>query len=148
MWILVGMVLGYILVRDSGIRGGGVIVTNSKDEILFVQNTTSGQWEFPKGAYEPEDIAYYFTAIRVLKEETTLQPQNNYEIQPGGCRYGDTMYFYGTLTEVPAMKLPLENEYRGSGWFHRIALPDLLHTDTLDWISEGMPSSCYLREEL
>jgi 8-oxo-dGTP pyrophosphatase MutT (NUDIX family) len=147
MWILIGMVLGYILVRDSGIRGGGVIVTNSKDEILFLQNATSGQWGFPKRAYEPEDIAYYFTAIRVLKEETTFQA-HTYEIQPGGCRYGDTMYFYGTLTEVPALKLDLQNEYRRSGWFHRIALPDSFHTDTLDWISEGMPSSCYLREEL
>jgi 8-oxo-dGTP pyrophosphatase MutT (NUDIX family) len=144
MWILLGMFLGYILFGDSGLRGGGIILTNSKKELLLRQNARTGEWGFPKGTYEPEDMAYYFTAIRELEEETTFQAQKHYDIQPGGCRYGDKMYFYGTLidSEVP------QNDQKGIGWFSRAALPDSLNKDTLEWISVGMPSSCYLHEEL
>jgi 8-oxo-dGTP pyrophosphatase MutT (NUDIX family) len=153
MWILFGIFIGYLLFGESGIRGGGLIITNSKDEILLLQSAKSGKWGFPKGTYEPDDMAYYFTAIREMEEETTLQAQKDYTILPGGCRYGTMMYYYGTLNEeaeIAGIKINtrIQNEHQDVGWFCRTALPNSVNSDMMDWISIGMPSSCFIDQDL
>lgn len=153
MWVLLGVCIGYLVFGNWGIRGGGIILTNSKNEFLLLQSTESGQWGFPKGPYKHEDMAYYFTAIREMEEETTLQAYTHYDILPGGCRYGNKIYYYGALNEgidTSAVKVNtlLENGPRNMGWFSRAALPDSMDRDILDWMSAGMPSACHIHEEL
>lgn len=152
MWFVLGFLLGCWIFADSGIRGGGVILSNSNDEILLVQNAKSGYWSFPKGKYENEDMAYYFTAIREMYEETSFQLNKDYRLVPGSCRYGDRMYFYGDLIEdqkrVPQINTVIPNEHKAVGWFHRTNFPEPRNKDIVDWISEGMPSVCPLHEDL
>ncbi len=152
MWFLLGFLLGWWMFADSGIQGGGVILKNSKDEFLLVQNARSGRWGFPKGTYESEDLAYYFTAIREMEEETTFQLNKDYVLVPGSCRYGNRMYFYGNLVEdrerIPKINTVFANEHRDIGWFHRNELPQYKNKDLTDWVSDGMPSICYLHDDL
>jgi 8-oxo-dGTP pyrophosphatase MutT (NUDIX family) len=152
MWFLLGFFLGWWTFADSGIQGAGVILANSKNELLLVQNARSGRWGFPKGTYESEDLAYYFTAIREMEEETTFRLKEDYILESGSCRYGHRLYFYGKLIEdqerIPKINKVFGNEHRDIGWFDRESLPTLKNKDLLDWISDGMPSRCYHHDDL
>ncbi len=152
MWFLFGFLLGWWMFADSGIQGGGVILKNSKEELLLVQNARSGLWGFPKGTYEPEDMAYYFTAVREMEEETTFRVNTDYTLLPGACRYGKRMYYYGHLIEdqerIPKINTVFPNEHKDIGWFRRENLPQKKNKDLVDWVSDGMPSMCYLHDDL
>jgi 8-oxo-dGTP pyrophosphatase MutT (NUDIX family) len=152
MWFLLGFLLGWYMFTDSGIQGGGIILKNSKEELLLVQNARTGLWGFPKGTYESEDMAYYFTAIREMEEETTFRLHQDYTLEPGSCRYGKRMYFYGSLNEgtqnIPRINTVFANEHRAIGWFHRNNLPPNKNRDMIDWVSDGMPDRCYIHDDL
>jgi 8-oxo-dGTP pyrophosphatase MutT (NUDIX family) len=54
--------------------GGGVILFNSYNQVLLVQDKFSKRWSFPKGRVEKEDCDFpIVTSIRETKEETGLE---------------------------------------------------------------------------
>ncbi len=80
--------------------GGGVILFNSYNQVLLVQDTFTKKWSFPKGRVEKEDCDFpIVTAIRETKEETGLQYMTDYIInsfEPVMIHY-NTYLFRGDL---------------------------------------------------
>lgn len=145
---LFGMAFGWLLFAEPTIKGGGVILTNSNDEVLLVQNFRTGIWGFPKGHYEKEDGYYYQTAIREMEEETTFQLDKDYTLIPGSCRYGKRMYYFGKLIEdgverIPKINMKFPLEHLAVGWFSKDTLPERKNYDMISWVMDGKPKSCY-----
>jgi len=87
-----------------------------------------------------------------MEEETTFRVDRDYTIQAGSCRYGKRMYYYGILLEdterIPRINTVFANEHRDIGWFDRNMLPQHKNKDLLDWVQDGMPSMCYVHDDL
>lgn len=143
-----GLFFGWMLFAEPTIKGGGVILMNSKDEVLLVQNFRTGIWGFPKGHYEKEDGYYYQTAIREMEEETTFQVDKDYILIPGSCRYGKRMYYFGKLIEddnkerIPKINMKFPLEHLAINWFSKNTLPEKMNYDMISWIMDGKPNSC------
>ncbi len=50
----------------------GFILVNSENRFLIMKKATDGVWDFPKGHVKPEDRDELATAIREVKEETSI----------------------------------------------------------------------------
>ncbi len=61
--------------------GSGIILFNSYNQVLLVQDKISKKWSFPKGRVDKEDCDFpIVTAIRETKEETGLDYRTDYII--------------------------------------------------------------------
>jgi hypothetical protein len=151
MILLLGFLLGWWWSRDTGIRGAGMILKNSNEELLLLQDVNTSLWSFPKGLYKSGDLAYFYTALREMTHDTTFQIDKDYVTIHGACRFGETMYFYGTLIEdrirIPQINQGDSIEYKGMGWFSRAELPIAKDKDIEDWVSAGMPRMCWVHDE-
>lgn len=57
-------------------HGAGVIMicfSHGQPEVLLVKGASSQKWSFPKGRVEPHETRWQQTALRELKEESTLE---------------------------------------------------------------------------
>ncbi len=147
MWFLFGLFLGWLFFAEPTIKGGGVILLNSKEEVLLVQNFRTGVWGFPKGHYEKQDGYYFQTAIREMEEETTFRFDQDYTLIPGSCRYGKRMYYFGRLIEDGNPRTPKINtrfplEHLDVRWFSKKELPERVHVDLMNWVLDGKPNAC------
>ena len=143
-----GLFFGWMLFAEPTIKGSGVILLNSQDQVLLVQNFKTAIWSFPKGHYEKEDGYYYHTAIREMEEETTFRVDDDYTLIPGSCRYGKRMYYFGKLIEdgkerVPQINTKFPLEHMDVQWFPKDQLPERMNYDIYAWIIDGKPNSCY-----
>ena len=151
MWYILGFILlGYYFFADAGIRGAGIILKNNKDQFLLIQDTKTEKWGFPKGEYDSQDFTYYITAIREMKEETTLELNKDYSLVPGSCRFGNHYYFFGTLLDtnaVPTINTVLEDELSDIQWFSEKNVPSKKTKGLKEWIDYGKPISCNHRDD-
>lgn len=147
MWYILGIfLLGFYVLSDVGIRGAGVILKNKENQVLLIQDAVTEKWGFPKGQYEPNDFTYYQTAIREMKEETTLESEEDYTLTPGSCRFGNHYYFFGILLHnntVPTINTVLENELSDIQWFVEEDIPMKKTKGLKEWVESGMRASCY-----
>jgi 8-oxo-dGTP pyrophosphatase MutT (NUDIX family) len=77
--------------------GAGLILRNSKFNVILVRDARSSRWGFPKGHPEIEDKKLPInTAVRETYEETGLLPDVDYIIDgANGKRIGKRVYFSG-----------------------------------------------------
>lgn len=114
--------------------GAGIILFNSCNEVLLVQDTFSKRWSFPKGRVEIDDLDIPInTAIRETLEEAGLQHLIDYTLSsydPIMIRF-NTHFFKATLLEnsnTPSTDGDNECSFRWAS-FHEITNTLWNHTN-------------------
>jgi len=100
--------------------GAGLILRNSRLNVILVRDARSNRWGFPKG--HPEHIDKknpVNTAVRECYEETGLMPDKDYKIDVvNGKRIGKRIYFSGfcAIDAFDKSKMP-EGEISDVRWW-------------------------------
>jgi len=123
-------------------RGAGVQIMDGK-EVLLVQNLGSGNWGFPEGHREPQDVTWRDTAVREVEEETGLRETIHYSI----CAEDpDILGRRPYWTVVAHARGPLRrnvSEHRAVRWVPVTRLRDFdLNYDLSHWVASGAPVKC------
>ena len=122
--------------------GAGILLRNSKNQILLVCDKKSGRWGFPKGHPEQCDNKLPFnTAIRECLEETGLELNVDYVIEnPTPKRIGKRIYFHGRSIKEHLEKTKIDrNEIRDIAWWSFEDFKgrdDVLNSDLRCWIKK------------
>ena len=123
-------------------RGAGVQIMDSK-EVLLVQNLGSGNWGFPKGHREPQDVTWRDTAVREVEEETGLRENVHYSI----CAedpdiWGRRPYWTGVAHARGPLRRNV-SEHRAVRWVPVTRLRDFdLNYDLSHWVASGAAVKC------
>lgn len=143
MWFFWGIFVGWLFFCEPTIRNSGMILFNSQQEVLLVQQGIQDLWGFPTQYRIPQNMSFLEGATKALQQTTSFLPDEDYTILPGGCRYRSTMLFFGTVQTSP--KTPGAETVQ---WFSVFNLPDYRTLVVQDWMNDGMPLSCGTNDEL
>ncbi len=60
-------------ISKKAVANAGVVVVNSKSEVLLLYNTDEGEWEIPSGSIDKADESIKSAALRELWEEARIR---------------------------------------------------------------------------
>lgn len=113
------------------------------NNVLLVQNLLSGNWGFPKGHRELQDITWRDTAVREVEEETGLRENIHYFIcsnQPD--LWGRRPYWTATALRIGPLRRNV-SEHRAIEW---VPVKNLKryqkNYDLTDWFEKESPIKC------
>jgi 8-oxo-dGTP pyrophosphatase MutT (NUDIX family) len=122
--------------------GAGIIIHNSKKQVLLVCDARSGRWGFPKGHPEVCDKKQPInTAVRECFEETGMRVVHDYIIESANPkRIGKRLYFTGILLNEGFRNYNLDrNEIQDVRWWSfedLIANESILNSDLRAWLNK------------
>lgn len=122
--------------------GAGIIIHNSKKQVVLVCDAKSGRWGFPKGHPEVEDKNLAInTAVRECFEETGMRPVHDYIIESNTPkRIGKRLYFTGILLNEGFRNHNLNlNEIQDVRWWtmeELLANEGILNSDLRCWLAK------------
>lgn len=95
----------------------GMILYNSRGQVLVLQDIHSRKWSFPKGKREGSDCSPFHTAVRECAEESGLRLGTDYIAAPTiHMRGGGGIYYAGYVTtDEPAIRIQ-PGEITGWTW--------------------------------
>ena len=127
------------------LAGAGILITNTKKQLLLVKRSDNGYWAIPGGAMEPGEYTID-TAIRETFEETGLKinqaelfnvysgPDLFYEYPNGDQVYNVSIVYKAQLNgETPRITL---NEHTEYGFFDLAHIPSKISPPVIPIIDE------------
>jgi 8-oxo-dGTP pyrophosphatase MutT (NUDIX family) len=136
------LVLIWLAATHAAFNGAGVQIMDGK-QVLLVQNLGSGNWGFPKGHREPQDVTWRDTAVREVEEETGLKENIHYSIcseEPD--QWGRRPYWTGFAHVRGPLRRNI-SEHRAVRWVPVAHLKDYhLNYDLAQWFFKGAAVKC------